>query len=492
MTVADQDYGITAFGAYVPRLRIARSAIAQAHAWMAPALAGMASGSRAFASWDEDAVTMAVEAARHALGPVGACADGEGIAALELVSNTLPFADLQNAALVAAALQLPERLRTRDSGHSQRAAVSALQAALYARGGDILLVASDTPNARPASAQEMLFGAGAAALRLGPQRVLARVLASQSHTSGFVDHFRDADQKFEYGWEERWVREEGYGKIVPQAVEATLAAARIAAGDCAHFVLAAPGKGIAQAVAKKIGFTGRIAPSLAEEVGHAGVAHPLLMLAAVLEVAKPGETILLAAFGQGCDVLVLQATEALAAYRARRPLAQLLADAVPTSAYLRMLSFAGNIEPEWGMRSEKDGKTALSEQYRSGTQMAGFTAGRCTRCATVQFPQLAYCVNPGCGASASAFAPASLVDAPARVFTYTADWLNFHPAPPLYVGLVQFDNGARVLMEIVDVGEAGIDVGTPLRMVYRIKERDAQRGYRRYFWKATPIQELRE
>ena len=39
-------------------------------------------------------------------------------------------------------------------------------------------------------------------------------------------------------------------------------------------------------------------------------------------------------------------------------------------------------------------------------------------------------------------------------------------------GLVQFDNGARVLMEIVDVGPANFDVGTPLRMVYRIKEKD--------------------
>ena len=51
----------------------------------------------------------------------------------------------------------------------------------------------------------------------------------------------------------------------------------------------------------------------------------------------------------------------------------------------------------------------------------------------------------------------------------------------------QFDNGARVLMEFVDVGEGGIDTGTPLRMVFRIKEQDRQRGYNRYFWKATPL-----
>jgi uncharacterized OB-fold protein len=73
------------------------------------------------------------------------------------------------------------------------------------------------------------------------------------------------------------------------------------------------------------------------------------------------------------------------------------------------------------------------------------------------------------------------------VATFTADWLMFYPAPPLYVGLVQFDNGARVLMEMVDVDPAKFDVGSPLRMVFRIKEKDGRRHFNRYFWKAVPI-----
>jgi uncharacterized OB-fold protein len=57
----------------------------------------------------------------------------------------------------------------------------------------------------------------------------------------------------------------------------------------------------------------------------------------------------------------------------------------------------------------------------------------------------------------------------------------------LYVGLVQFDIGARMLMEMTDVGPAGIDVGTPLEMRLRIKERDKIRHFDRYFWKAVPV-----
>ena len=63
----------------------------------------------------------------------------------------------------------------------------------------------------------------------------------------------------------------------------------------------------------------------------------------------------------------------------------------------------------------------------------------------------------------------------------------FYPAPPLYVGLVQFDNGARLVMEMVDVDPSKFDVGSPLRMVYRIKEKDNMRHYNRYFWKAAPL-----
>ena len=105
----------------------------------------------------------------------------------------------------------------------------------------------------------------------------------------------------------------------------------------------------------------------------------------------------------------------------------------------------------------------------------------------MQFPQLAYCVSPACHAASENFDPVSLRDIACKVLTYTADWLSYHPAPPLYVGLVQFDNGARLLMETVDIGTQALDVGTPLRVVFRIKDVDKTRGYRRYFWKTTPL-----
>jgi len=474
------DIGISGFGAYVPRLRIERSIIAAAHAWMAPGLRGQAKGSRAFTSWDEDAITMAVEAARDAVGP----GDLSGVAAVRLASTNLPYADLQNAAIVARAIGADTGVATSDAAGSQRAGTSALLQALKGRQAE-LVIASDNPFAKSASTQELSFGAGAAAFVVSDQNVAVRLIGSASVNSVFVDHFRADDADSDYNWEERWVRDEGYAKIAPAAIKAALADAQLGIGDIQHFVMPSYLKGAADAVAKKVKFAGTVASGLEDGVGYAGAAHALLMFAAALEKAEPGDRILLVGFGQGADALIFQATDAIAAAKPARGVAGSIADALPTDSYLRMLSFYGGLEAEWGMRSEKSAKTALTEQYRSADQLEGFNAGKCGKCETVQFPQLQYCVN--CHAPAEQFSDVALRDDVAEVLTSTADWLSYHPAPPLWVGFVRFENGVRMLMEMVDIGKEGIDTGAKLRMVYRIKEKDRQRGYNRYFWKSTPI-----
>jgi 3-hydroxy-3-methylglutaryl CoA synthase len=473
-------FGITGYGAYVPRLRIDRALIAEAHKWMAPGLKGQAKGSRAFTSWDEDAITMAVEAARDALTG----ADVNSLKAIYLASTTLPYADLQNSAIVAGAILAPKNISSSDVGNSQRAGTSGLLQALKA-GEPALFIASDAPVGKPASAQEIAYGAGAAAFTLGSDNVIAKLVGAASVTDSFVDHFRATGEKYEYFWEERWVRDEGYAKLAPAAIKAALANANLGIDSINHFVMPSLLRGAADAVAKVVKFTGAIAPGLENGVGYAGTAQAALMFANVLETAKPGEKILLVGFGQGADALIFEVTDAITTLPKRRGVSGSIADGLPTDSYLRMLSFYDGIELEWGMRAEKPGKTQLTEQYRSAFQLEGFVAGECAACGTVQFPQLQLCVK--CQAPKTQFKQVTLADKPAKVLTSTADWLSYHPAPPLYVGFVQFENGARMLMEMVDIGPEGISRDTPLRMVFRIKEPDKARGYNRYFWKSTPI-----
>ena len=342
------DFGIKQFGGYVPRLRIARSHIADAHKWMAPSLRGQAKGSRAFTSWDEDAVTMAVEAGRDCLN--GRIPDG--IEAIHLASTNLPFADLQHSSLVASALGLPEAIAGIDAGYSQRSGTSGLLQALKSQE-TALFIASDAPAAKPASTQELTYGAGAAGFVLGHGDVAVRLLGSASVTAPFVDHFRAARSQFDYFWEERWIRDEGYAKLAPAAIAAALEKAGMVAGQLTHFVMPSLLRGGADLVAKKIGFAGRIASDLADGVGYAGAAHALLMLANVLETAAAGDTILLVGFGQGADALVFEVTDHIANARPRRGVSGALADGLATDSYMRLLSYYDCIELEWGMRSEK-------------------------------------------------------------------------------------------------------------------------------------------
>ena len=115
-------FGVLAYGAYIPRLRLSRRSIAEANAWLNPALKAQDKGERAICNWDEDAVTMAVEAARDAL----ADRPREGFKALYLATTSAPFEDRQNAGIVAEALRMGAALNTMDVGASQRAVEPAI------------------------------------------------------------------------------------------------------------------------------------------------------------------------------------------------------------------------------------------------------------------------------------------------------------------------------------------------------------------------------
>ena len=130
----------------------------------------------------------------------------------------------------------------------------------------------------------------------------------------------------DYAWESRWIRDEGHLKIVPRVVAGLLEKAGMAAKDIAHVAFPAALARSAKAVAQRCGFAeGSGEDGLAERCGDLGTAHPLFALAAALEIAKPGERILLLGFGQGCDALLFEATPALAARAPRSGVAAALA-----------------------------------------------------------------------------------------------------------------------------------------------------------------------
>lgn len=473
--------GIAASGAYIPRLRLQRASVAAAHSWFNPALKGLAKGERAFASWDEDVVTMAVEAARDCLEG----RDRAEVATLFLASTTAPFADRQNAGIVKEALNLDDAVATLDLGASQRAGVSGLiQAVRAAASGPVLCIASEKRATRPGSEAEMTSGDAAAALLVAPGEGIARHLADHSVSADFVDHFRGEGEPFDYGWEARWVRDEGYARLVPKAVGGALAKAGLPATDIDRFILPAPMRGLAEAMAKAAGIRPEaVADGLAATVGETGVAHPLLMLAHALEQAKADERILVAGFGQGCDVAIFERTAAAAA--PRLGVSGSLARRKAEPNYVKFLVFNGRLDIERGMRAEFDQKQPLTALWRHRKTVLGLVGGRCTKTGTVQFPKTDLSVSPN-DRSVGTQEDYPLAERPARILTYTADRLTYTLDPPAYYGMVEFEEGGRMNAEFCDVEPDDVEVGRPVRMMFRIKAVDEQRGFRRYFWKAAP------
>lgn len=475
--------GIISFGVYIPRLRLQRAAIAQAGAWANPALKGWAKGSRSMKNWDEDSVTMALEAARNCMGNRAA----DQLQSLSLVTTTAPFQDRSSAGIVASALDCLPSTLTIDQGSCQSAATTALLQSLDSSEKQSLITSADSRPAKPGSVQQAAYGDGAAAVLIGEgEDVVAEVVAGASVSEDFVDHIHSSGQPYEIHWEERWVRDEGINQLVARAAQSALGQSSIKPADINYFVFDSPLKRAAKSVAHKVGFDAVLADSLMDAVGYLGCAHPLLQLAHVLERAKPGELILLSSFGSGSDAIIFRVTEALTQSAKRRNVSDYLAQGVEESNYNKYLSFTRGVELDWGIRGEAEVPTALTQQYRVGRDMAAFRAGQCVACGTIQFPRSQVCVNPACDQMADQRA-VSLADEKAKIISMTADWLSFKECPPFAFGLVQFENGARVLMEFADCDERNLKIGAEVEMAYRRKEVDSGRKYHSYFWKAVPV-----
>jgi 3-hydroxy-3-methylglutaryl CoA synthase len=478
--------GITGYGSYIPRLRLSRQAVAQANAWYAPQFAGR-KGTRSMANWDEDSLTMAVAAARDCLG----AGDERGhIDSLQLVSSTLPFAERLNAGVVCEALTLDEGVEALDMGGSPSAALSAVLGALdrvNARGGNALVIATDHRKTRAASSQELDYGDGAAALTLGRENVIAEVLGSATLTVDFVDHFRRAGEDIDYHWEERWVRDEGISKLGPRAIASALQKAGVEASAVDHFIFPTTFAKMDAQLAKACGIRAEaVADSLAATVGETGTPHALLMLAAVLERAQPGQHILLAQFGGGAQAVVLRVTPAIAAFRPARGVSGWLARGVEEKNYTKFLSFREQLRLERGMRGEQDRKTALSTAYRHRAAILGLVAGRCEVTGQVHFPPSRISYDQGKPLQDTQ-KPHKLAERRGQVLSWSAESLSFHRAPPHQYGQVDFEGGGRILMEFTDVAKGDVASGTEVEMSFRIKDIDELRGFTRYFWKATPV-----
>jgi hydroxymethylglutaryl-CoA synthase len=456
-------HGILGFGAYVPYRRLDLSAVAPV------AGSGGGQGERAVASYDEDATTMAVEAARIARQRT----PDVGLESVWLATVSPPYLDRTNATTVHAALRLPEECGAYDVVGSVRGAMGALRAGAT-QAGPALAVASDVRSGLAGGPDESFFGDGAAALVLGDERhgdVVAEVAAWISLSDEFVDRWRIPGETRSRVWEERF-GEVRYGELGADALARLWKAADLGPEDVDHLIVTGTHGRACRAVAQRAGVGAeRQVDGMGTTVGNTGAAHPFLLLSGLLERAEAGRVIVLVVLADGAEALVLRTTPALTA---TRPTAATLDEQVARGAsvpYGRYLAWRGLLPVEPPRRPDPS-RTSSSAAGRSVPWKFGFE-GSSSADGPVHLPPLPD--EPE---------RLPMADARGTVVTYTVDRLSYTPSPPLVFAVVDFDGGGRLPVELTDVDATAVRVGDRVEMTFR--RLSSADGIHNYFCKARP------
>jgi hypothetical protein len=284
--------------------------------------------------------------------------------------------------------------------------------------------------------------------------VLAEVIARAGVTEEFLDRWRTPGDLSARTWEERF-GETKYAPLAAEGLKAALGEAGLGVDDVDALVVAGLHERACTTAAKKSGVAaGNVVDRLTSSIGNPGAAQPLLLLASALEQARPGEVIVLLVLSDGVDAFVFRTTDALAAYRPVRPVAEQVAAGAPV-AYGRYLAWRGMLPVEPPRRPEP-ARPSASASGRTVDWKFGLTS-----------------------------AHGVLAEQRGTVTTFTVDKLAYSPSPPVVFAVVDFDDGERLPVELTDVDADEVEVGMRVEMTFR--RLFTADGIANYFWKARPV-----
>jgi len=297
---ASRDTGIIGYGAYIPRYRLPASEIARIWAGGEGTLPIV---EKAVPGPDEDALTIALEAARNALAR--AQIEPQKIGAVWVGSESHPYAVKPTSTIVAEAIGATPNTQAGDWEFACKAGTEAMQAGIgFVAGGMseyVLAIGADTAQGRPGDALEYTAAAGGAAYIIGrAEESLATIEASYSYVTDTPDFWRRPQAQYpSHG--QRFTGQPAYFHHVTSAAKTLMAELGRTAKDYDHVVLHQPNAKFPQRAAKMLGFetaqweTGLLCPV----VGNTYSGAAMLGLTAILDQARPGDRVLCVSFGSG-------------------------------------------------------------------------------------------------------------------------------------------------------------------------------------------------
>lgn len=297
---SDRKVGIVGYGAYVPRYRLPGTEVARV--WT-NGLGSSPIKEKAVAGLDEDVITMSIEAARNAIkrGEI----DPKQIRAVWVGSESHPYAVKPSSTIVAESIGTSPSIQAADWEFACKAGTEAVQASIGIVGsgmGDYALsIGMDTAQGRPGDALEYTAASGGAAFLIGPaDNALAIYQGSYSYVTDTPDFWRRADVPYpSHG--DRFTGEPAYFTHTLAAASALMEMMQTKPEDYTYAVFHQPNVKFPSRAAKTLGFTNEQIKTglLAGEIGNTYSGSSMIGLTAILDIAKPGDRILMLSYGSG-------------------------------------------------------------------------------------------------------------------------------------------------------------------------------------------------
>ncbi len=335
--------GIIGYGSYVPLYRVPIEEVAKT---VKGNPAGMKKGTgvceKAIPNYDQDAITMGVDASHRALAHAGV--KGSSIASVYFGSTSRPYSIKPGAITLVEALGATPNARVQDLDGSFACAANAFieglacaemlktivraqnQATVAEDGAgmevrdNILVVGADFPSAPEGDALNQTSGAGAAAFLFGTSDPIAELVSHCAYSSDIPDGWKLNVPLADMVSQGRFALEPAYFLHLTEAIKGALKMANIEGKDVAHAAIYNPASSNPARFAKAFGFTesAMVPTNLNAHVGNSGAASVMLSLAYALDRANPGENVLMATYGLGAhaEAFVFRTTEHIAEKRA--------------------------------------------------------------------------------------------------------------------------------------------------------------------------------
>ncbi len=292
--------GIVSWGSYVPKYRIKVEDIAKIQGSNSDQIKkGLIIEEKSVPGIDEDTVTIAVEAARKSL-----IINPKHIGAIYIGSESHPYAVKPTGTIVAQAIGMSNKYTTADFEFACKAGTAAIQVSLaMVKSGMVkyaLAGGADTAQAAPGDALEYTAAAGGAVFIVGNEKVVAEINKTISFTSDTPDFWRRNKQKYP-NHAGSFTGEPAYYKHTINATKLLMEKTNSKPSNYDYVIFHQPNGKFPRRAAKRLGFTKeQLEPGiLVDKIGNTYSASSILGLANVLDIAKPGQRILLTSYGSG-------------------------------------------------------------------------------------------------------------------------------------------------------------------------------------------------